>query len=40
MSMYMLIGVILTLVVVALVVQLFLTWSSRRGWFRHNEPDG
>lgn len=35
----MLVGVIVTLAVAALIVQAFLMWSTKHGWFRHKNPE-
>lgn len=39
MSWFTLGGVVFTLVIVAIIVQLFLTWSTRRGWFRYKDEE-
>jgi hypothetical protein len=35
----MILGVIVTLVVVAIIVQLFLRLSTKRRWFRYGNPE-
>ncbi len=37
-SIYLIGGVVLTLMIVAVVVQGFLAWSTKRGWFKHEPP--
>ena len=38
MTWYLIVGVVRALTIAALVVHLFLTWSTKRGWFMHKEP--
>ena len=39
MTWYLILGVVVVLAVAALFVQLFLMWSTKRGWFRYDDPD-
>jgi hypothetical protein len=36
---YLILGIVITLAVAALIVQLFLMWSARRGWFTYQDPE-
>jgi hypothetical protein len=36
---YLILGVVVVLAVAALFVHLFLTWSTKRGWFRYGDPE-
>ena len=39
MTWYLIVGVVMALTIAALVVHLFLTCSTKRGWFRYDEPE-
>jgi len=36
---YTVVGLIVTLTIVAIIVQLFLAWSTKRGWFTYKDPE-
>ena len=39
MTWYLIVGAMVVLAITALIVHLFLKWSTSRGWFTYEEPE-